>query len=420
LKNQTQRVEDAKAATRKTKRPRIGDQKRSKEPTPEERERAKNRALMKVDVSARILIDQLKRKQAIAAAAREGDPLNQPFKTDRERIKFNTSNFADLSVAEAFAKNYNLKLKDVEIGNDVPTELSVGDVIALHIASISKKGGVVFDPGSYKENFATRNNLARYSKFEHFRPLDAVQARVIEITPKTTMVDVFSPMIDSFLVPRAQAPWTQNKLVGAIPVKVKNLRLVRGGYIGQAVIPNISEFVGEDFVIDAFVPGSQIVLNATEDFESFVGQDVDTFVTSWALKPNGRGMSLVCSAKNYLRHKGNLILKEIHEMWCDAGEEWNDLSSTSYKGVITGVLNSAKKCGVFVEIPEHNITGMIQVPAEELVNYKAGEEISVKYKTLEEDLIYNDAVGQMQHAVPFEIVDGAIKRVNVKPIFEVA
>ena len=71
---------------------------------------------------------------------------------------------------------------------------------------------------------------------------------------------------------------------------------------------------------------------------------------------------------------------------------------------------------MFVEIPELNITGMIPTKPEALVNYKAGEYIPVVIKTFDEEMVFNDAVGQMQHLPAFEIVDGAIKKVNIKPI----
>ena len=201
---------------------------------------------------------------------------------------------------------------------------------------------------------------------------------------------------------------------------MKNLHLTKGGYLGKAVIPNVSEFVGEDYEIDAFVPGSQIVLNTTDDFEQFEGRSVFAFVSSYAPKPFGRGMSLVCSVKNYLKHTGNMNLRQLHSIWCDADEKWEEVSQKPYEGIVTGVLNSTKKCGVFVEIPDLCITGMIPARPEELVNFPAGQHINVRIKTLEEDTVYNDAVGQMQRLQPFEIVDGAIKRVNVKPILELA
>ena len=416
MKNQTKRVEDAiSTATRGQKRQRI---ERLKEPTPEERERAKIAKLMRVDMTVWDIVH----KSKLASAKREqqamGDLLNSPYKTERERLIYNKQRYANMSISEAFSEHYGMALPDT--GNDVPVELGVGDIVNLSILSISKKSGVQFNAGSYKENFITRNNLAHYSKFSKVRPIEPLKARVVEVGKKATVVDLYGPMIEDFVLPRAKTPWSQNRLDKVIPIRVKNLQLVRGGYIGQAVIPNISEFVGEDFTIDAFIPGSQIVLNTTDDFGQFEGATVQAFVLSYAPKPNDRGMSLVCSVKTYLKHLGHLELKELHSAWCDAGQDWENISAARYEGIVTGVLNSSKKCGVFVELPGHNITGMIPMEPEQLVEYKAGDQVNIRFKTFEEELTYNAQVDQMQRVPAFEIENEAIRRVNIKPIFELA
>lgn len=422
MKNQTKRIEDASNAARakkKEKRPRIAErQKQSKED-------AERECMMRVDTSVWDLINKHKVEIAKHECAREGDPLERPYKTERERLMLNKQKFAGMTLVQAFAASAGQPIPGIDMpasetelnaGNEIPAELHIGDVINLTISSIGKNG-TVFDSGSYKENFATRNNLGHFAKFAEYLPVKPMKAQVVEIGPKQTMVDVFQPLINDFILPRAARPWIQNLINEPITtVEVVDLHLVRGGYVGKAIIPTISEFVGEPFMVDAFIPGSQIVLNTTDDFEAFEGEDVKAFVMSYAPKPNGRGMSLVCSRKNYLKHCGNMNLKNLHSVWCDAGEEWENLSKQVWSGRITGVLNSAKKCGVFVEIPQLNITGMIPAAPEALVNYKAGDNIPVVITNFDEELVFNDAVGQMQHLPAFEIVDGAIKKVNIKPI----
>lgn len=423
MKNQTKRIDDASNAARaknkKEKRPRIAERQK------QSREAAEHARLMRVDDSVWDFINKHKAEMAKREAAREGNPLELPYKTERERLLINKQKYAGMTLIQAFAAvagkpvpgiDHPASEADLIIGNETPVELHVGDVINLTIASITKNG-TVFDSGCYKENFATRNNLSHFPKFTEYLPVKPVKAQVIEVGPKQTMVDVFQPLINDFILPRAAQPWIQNVISGAIEtVEVRDLHLVRGGYVGHAVIPTISEFVGEPFMVDAFIPGSQIVLNTTDDFEAFEGQTVQAFVMSYAPKPGNRGMSLVCSRKNYLKHCGNMNLKNLHSVWCDAGEEWETLSHQIWDGKITGVLNSAKKCGVFVEIPQLNITGMIPTKPEELVNYKAGEYIPVVITNFDEEMVFNDSVGQMQHLPAFEIVNGAIKKVNIKPI----
>lgn len=416
MKNQTKRVEDALAQNKSNQRKKQRNNDRSKEQSPLEKERASARKLMRTDVTVWDIIRAAKKAEALREAQMYGDPLDSPWKSERERIKYNSEQFKNLTVAESFATAYCVKIEDLELGNTLPEQLTIGSVVMLKIKSITKKGGVVFDSGVHKDNFLTRNNLAAFEHLLKFLPVGQIPAKVIEITPHGVVVDVFGAMLDEFILPIIARPWIQNKATGYTPVKVKNLKLVRGGYLGQAVIPNISEFVGEDFVVDAFVPGSQIVQNTTDNFEQFDGTDVDTFITAWTPKPGNKGMSLICSAKNLIKHRGNLRLKDIHSLWCEQGEEWYEFEKTPLEGKVTGVINSSKKCGVFVEIPDLEITGMIPTKPEELVNFRAGDEIQVNLVDFDEEQYYNESVGQYQHLPAFEIVDGAIKRVNIKPI----
>jgi ribosomal protein S1 len=203
-------------------------------------------------------------------------------------------------------------------------------------------------------------------------------------------------------------------------VKVKNLQLTRGGFMGKAVIPNVSEFVGEEYLVDAFIPGSQIVLNITDDFEQFVGKEVYAFVLNYIPKPGNSGMSLICSVKEVLKYIGELNMISMFNEWCDETEVWKGILEKTYEGKVTGIINSSKKCGVFVEIPELNITGMVQTKPEELVGYKPHAAVGVKITGFEEELFYNAAANQMQHAEPYVIENGCLKKCSLKPILSFA
>ncbi|MDQ9825793.1 hypothetical protein RFZ44_21045, partial [Acinetobacter sp. 163] len=82
-------------------------------------------------------------------------------------------------------------------------------------------------------------------------------AKVVDITPAGVVIDIIGQMVDDFIAPRANAPWKHNQLDDYEPVTVRNLKLVRGGYLGKAVIPNVSKFVGHEMTVNAFIPGSQ-------------------------------------------------------------------------------------------------------------------------------------------------------------------
>lgn len=372
--------------------------------------------MMRVDVDVWDIIRRTKQKTKTETAE---ELFAQEYKNERERISQNTRKYANVSIAEAFADIYGVKISDAvkEKSEVIPMDLMLGQTIMLKIHSITKDG-VLFDSGHYKANFSTRNNLSKYAKFKEFLPTQEIPVRIIEIHPDMVMVDVFGPMVEQFVIPRVRAPWSQNKLHDYQPVKVKDLRLVRGGFLGQAVIPNVSEWVGEEYTVDAFIPGSQIVQNTTEDFEQFDGATVDTFIIAYNPKPGTNNMSLICSAKSLIKHRGNLRMMEIHKWWCDNEQNWETFSEQEFTGIVTGIINSSQKCGVFVEVPELEITGMVSVPADKLSEYHPNDEIKVSISGFDEKMVYNEIAGQMQHTAPFEVIDGAIKEVNVKPILK--
>lgn len=401
----------------KKKRKRVKDEREDFE-----KKREKNAAFM-VDYSVWDILRPLMYEAAKREQESIGDPFLQPKKWS-DRIKENSNLYRNVSIGEAMTKAYGGKVtkKLAELGNEVPTELVVGQTIPLRIVSVGKN--VIFDSGSYKVAFNTRNNLARFKKLVEFVPNKQIKAKVVEIGKKETFVDIFTPMLEEFIHPRTKYPWIQNEIENPTTVRVTDLKLVKGGYVGKAIIPNVSDFVGEPFLIDAFVPGSQIVLNTTDDFEQFEGQSVDTFITAWTPKPGGEGMSLICSRKNVLKHHGNLNMIHLHKIWCDAGDEWKEFSERKLPGRVTGVINSSKKCGAFVEIPSLNITGMIHLKPEELVEFPAGKWIDVKFVDFDEATVYNDLTGQHQRLLPYEIekVEGkdVLRKLTLKPKFELA
>lgn len=417
MKNQTKRVDDALAQSKNNrKKPVVKEPKK----TPQELEASSVRRLMKVDNSVWGIINKLKAEQAKREAELYGDPLDSPFKTESARIKAYTKMYADSTIAEAFTKAYGIEGLNPEIGDELPTQLSIGSVVKVSIQAITKKG-IVFNSGVYKDTFISRNNPSLFEQYmsKDYNPGDTFMAKVVDMTPAGVVIDIIGQMVDDFIAPRANTPWKQNQLDDYEPVTVRNLKLVRGGYLGKAVIPNVSKFVGHEMTVNAFIPGSQIVLNATDNFEQFEGKDVKAFITAWSPNPRGTDMTLICSVKNALRHVGNLHLMSLHSLWCDADEKWASFAKEVHVGKITGVINSSKKCGVFVELPDYLITGMVKCKPEELVNYKAGDKIKVHFTDFDEELRYQSGADQYQHIPAFEIEGNAIKKVNIKPIFEV-
>lgn len=343
------------------------------------------------------------------------------FNDDRERIKAYSKKYENMTIAEAFADAYGVKLDGVkESVNDVPKDLVKGDVLELEILNIAKNR-VDFDTLNYKTQIITNANLWKYDRFKKFLPREPIPVKVIEVKKGKVLVDPFAPMVDRWLGPIIENPNIQKVLAGEKPIKVKNLRLSNGGFIGDAVIPTVSEFVGEDFTIKAFIPGSQIVLNITDNFEQFVGKTVDAFVLNYMVRPGTYNeMSLICSVKELIKFRGERNMMSLFNEWCGETDEWKKIMENKFTGKVTGIIHTSKKCGVFVEIPELAMTGMIAMEAENLVNYKPQQMVNVKLVGFEEEKYYNPITKQMQHVDPYIIVDGCLEKCNIKPILSLA
>lgn len=344
------------------------------------------------------------------------------FKTDRERIKFMTNYYKDVPIVKVFEDEYNFKsnIDMNNVANDTPHELYVGQIVPMKILNVSKNG-VIFDNVAFKQNVMSGVNLYKYEKFRHFIPTDSINVKVTSVQKDRVVVDPLSPMLDSWMNNILNDTNIQKNVKQPQTIKVKDLKLTRGGFMGKAVIPNVSEFVGDDYTIDAFIPGSQIVLNIEDNFERWHGKTVDAFVTNYMNKPNDPSqMSLICSAKEYLKFLGDLNIISMFNHWCEDNEQWKDISKHKYCGKVTGIINSSKKCGVFVEVTELSLTGIIPMKPEELVNYKPQDSIEVMIERFDEDTYYDPATQQIRHNHPYVIEDGILKEVNVKLIFKLA
>ena len=138
----------------------------------------------------------------------------------------------------------------------------------------------------------------------------------------------------------------------------------------------------------------------------------------------GDKMSLICSVKEYLKYRGELIMIQMFKDWTEDNDEWKKMNEITFEGRVTGTTNVTKKydankrSGVFIEIPELNITGMVNMDDEELSNYSAGDKVLVRFDGFEEAMKYNSITQQVQHIEPYVIEDNKIKKFNIKPILK--
>ena len=342
------------------------------------------------------------------------------FSSDSLRIKAFSKRYKNLSITEAFEAAYNVEIGPVRaIVNQTPGEVKVGDEMLLNILSITKNH-VEFDGGNQKTPIVSSVNLHKYDRFKKFLPLEPVKALVMNVTKDRITVDPIAPLVNNYLDP-ILANKNVQKVIGAPKsVRVKDLQWTKGGFTGKAVLPNVSDFVGEDYTVDVFIPGSQIVLNITDNFEQFIGKEVDAFIINYMQKPGANSLSLIASAKELIKFRGECKLIELFNSWCEESNLWKKFSATAVEGRVTGVINSSKKCGVFVEIPSLEMTGLVPVEPDQLVNYKVDSIVNVKITGFDEEKKYNNITKQMEHVEPYVIEDGILVRCNIKPVLAFA
>lgn len=337
------------------------------------------------------------------------------FKTERERIRAYSKRYANVPISEAMCG-----IKEETL--DIP-QIPVTPVVnGIYKARITKHGNYVSVHGlSAKEQVICRNNLKRYTNMEMTdREID-VKVVAIDKLRQTITIDVLQPLFENWINSIMEDKTIQYNVKAPKIVSVSNLHLGNGGFIGKAEIPAISEFIGEPYYVDAFIPGSQIVLNIESDFNRWNGATVDTFVAGYTTRPDSvNQMSLICSRKALLNFSGNLTKIELYGDYCSQGKKWKSFTKSSFVGTVTGVINSSKKCGVFVELPLFNITGMINMEPERLVEFKAGDEVSVRITDFEQMLEYDPSTGNMVHQEPYKIENGCLKSCILKPVLELA
>lgn len=346
---------------------------------------------------------------------------------ETQRIKENTRKYAGLTISEAFAKEYKLRLKQKEdaVCNTF-SDVEPGDIVPLRILSINRKG-VVFDNASYKDEIVCTVNLYQYEKLREFLPVKPVRCKVVKKTAGKIYVDPFDCMLNDWLSVNVDGRKNQYDL-SDMPrtVRVCGLKRLNGGYTGRVRVDTVSDFTGQDMWVQAFIPGSHIVLNIEQDFEQWEGHDVDAFISNYVNKPGSLSeKSLICSRKNYLTFMGQKNLIWMFNNYTEGNENWDEIRKRHMYGNVTGVIHSAKKCGVFVEIPELYITGMVEVAPDELTKYHKGSPIEVKMLRFDETKKYNPLADQMQHVLPYEFHTDErghkiLDRFNLKPVFELA
>lgn len=320
-------------------------------------------------------------------------------------LKRRTREYRNLSIIEAFEKEYGKKCgvklhagdgyEAMESANLNP--LKVGDIFDATIESVGKSHTIV-SRNSSKESLRLRQNLLGWADAE---PGETIRVEVIGKDRNGEMIiDAVKPIQDDW-VSRVRS--TLGNRFQSYIVKVEDLRVQKGGFHGKVNIDSLFGKTGKPHYINAFVPGSTITLNIEYDFDQWNGKDITAMITGFTDR-NGE-MGLICSRKKYLMSLGGQSLVNIFDAGYGQGIPFDQMT---FDGHVTGIINSAKKHGVFVEVTDYNFTGLLERDPQELVNYHIGDPMRVKIDKLDWD----------QTKEPYRRDrDGILTEVNLRPVF---
>ena len=333
------------------------------------------------------------------------------YTKDSQRISVLSNKYKNKSLIEAFNEEYKLNM-DVSSSKNIDTvQLELGQIYSGKVESISKRG-VTFNIPGLKSQIICKDNFTNCLESVNMYLASHNNELYFEVREKdlnTVTVSILNAYYRKWVEEINDC--IKNK--DGISVHIDSL--IRGGYICHTCIWPLYELTGNVYTTMAFIPGSQIVLNIERDFEKWIGEDVvvvpqnfQDYVDYTVTKRGNPTKSLVCSRKKVLQMTG---LSNLYNMYENKDKE--EYTNRAYNGVVTGIINSKNKTGVFVELTDEYITGLMPLKVDELLNYHPGDALTVKINKFE---VQDDK----QPFVTKQVDKDNIKIVysNVKPIFE--
>lgn len=338
------------------------------------------------------------------------DPFECPFKNDKERIRYMKDNYGHLSLAEQFAVFYgeevsNTVKKNKRINN--PVNIEIGGSYKGIVTEISKNG-IVFDVAGVKEEVISKENFSDCMDAVQNYLLNHENELLFTVTEKKDN-KYYVSVLEGYY--RSWQKQIEKAIEQRAAINVHIDSLVRGGYMCHTDIWPISELTGKTYTSAVFIPGSNIVLNIENDFERWLDKDVQAVPQKFTkFRSFGRPTenSLMASRKMVLKILG---MKNMYEIYTRAklGER-PDVKYVPevFTGKVTGIINSNKKTGIFIEIEDKYITGLMPVEEANLLNYKPGDTVQVYIQEFE----------CMEGKEPFFIDrKNIIKACNLRPVF---
>ena len=307
------------------------------------------------------------------------------FKNDKERIKYMKENYGNMDLAKSFEVFYDMKVspavKKSKTINTI-TSIIIGDVYEGTVAEFNSRG-ISFELPGVKEEIISKETFSDC--------FDSVQNYLMNHNGKL-MFEVREKRNGKYYVSVINAYYRiwqhliERCIASETSINVHIDELVRGGYLCHTDIWPVNELTGKNYTSSVFIPGSLIVLNIESDFNKWIGEDVDIIPQKFThYRPVGAPAenSLVGSRKRLLQLEGFKNIHDIYNRMKLADIPGAKYTPDVFEGTVTGIINSSKKTGAFVELDDKYITGLLPLESESLYTFHPGDKIRVIVKEWE-------------------------------------
>ena len=323
-----------------------------------------------------------KNTKAKLPTAKDFEDVFSGFTSERDRIKCISKAYENMSITEAFAKFYGLDLTSSAGETNTIISIEVGEYYTGTVTSLNKSGLTFTVPG-VKEEIVSKENFTDC--------IDAVQNYLLNHDNKLKFVVkekrhnvYYVSVLNAYYKMWMDEMEKSIKYLNPIDVHVDSL--TNGGYLCHTPITTLVDLTGKNYTSSVFIPGSNIVLNIERNFERWVGQDIQVIpqkFTKFKQPGNEVENSIIGSRKLVLQMKGTQNLYEIYNRAKLVDSFGSNNSKEVFDGTVTGIINSNKNTGIFVELNDKYITGLMPIDASDLLDYKPGDQIKVKVKMFE-------------------------------------
>lgn len=345
--------------------------------------------------------------------SRELDSANEfpVFDSDKKRLSYMKQRYSKFDLVKAFSLYYNENVVAPEKKLDKsllhPTIINIGEIVSAKVKNITSDF-IEFDVPGVKETVVCNERFDTGSEqFSLYlaKHSDTLSFEVREFKRGKWIVSVMNAYYRIW----------KNSIERAIKredgIHMHIERLTRGGFIASTPVWTLQELTGKEYTACCFIPGSQIIMSIESDFDKWVGQDVVAVPQKFGTYRKETGApvedSIICSRKRCLQ---KIAIQNLYQMFITKKLKDNMNGSDqamTYTAKVTGVINSNKKTGVFVEIEDLFVSGIVPVDAEDLINYVPNQRVDVELTG------FDTAEGQE----PFIIKNDRIIKCQTKPVF---